>query len=120
VKEKTGRRVVFNPKVKVCHNVYKRRITLKSIANNAYWIGLTRTELKKRYPKNDTSENALEEERQLIIRIFTRLLPDILKNVFTHPVNAWRKFSATVVVLFCSAIGYVSGLLKEVFKRSPK
>jgi glycosyltransferase involved in cell wall biosynthesis len=117
IRRRTGRRVVYNPRVKVWHKVYKHRLTLRFIANNAYWIGLTRPTLKRLYPKDDASGSALDMERQLLKRIFTRLFPDILKNFFSHPVIAWRKVEVTITALSFVALGYFVGFLSSPFNR---
>jgi cellulose synthase/poly-beta-1,6-N-acetylglucosamine synthase-like glycosyltransferase len=118
IKKRTGKRVVYNPKVKVWHRAYKHRLTFRSIANDAYWIGLTRPILSRLYPKGDASENPLHIEHQLLKCIFTKLLPDILKNFFIQPVVAWHKLRVTVIVLTFVAIGYSFGVVKEGFRRS--
>jgi GT2 family glycosyltransferase len=120
IRRRTGRRVVYNPKVRVRHRVYKHRLTLRSIASNAYWIGLTRPELKRLYPKDNAGRNALDLEHQLLKRIFTKLLPNILKNFFIHPIIALRKLQVTITALSFVALGYSSGVLKEALRKSSR
>lgn len=117
IKRRTGKRIVYNPRVKVRHRVYKHKLTLGFIANYAYWIGLTRPVLKRLYPKDDAGGNPLEVERQLLKRIFTKLFPDILKNFFSHPVIAWRKLRVTITALCFVALGYFAGFLSSPFNR---
>ncbi len=117
IKRRTGRRVVYNPMVKVRHRVYKNKLTLKFIANYAYWIGLTRPVLNRLYPKDDASGSPLDVEHQLLKRIFIRLFPQILKGFFKNPIIAWRKLSVTVIALSFVAFGYFSYSFQSLFSR---
>lgn len=115
VKRGTGKCIVYNPKVKVQHKTYKRRLSSRFIARNSYWIGCTRPMLKRIYPKTETDTDLLSTEYQLLKRIFFRLLPNILKGFFTNPIVAWRKLRVTVISLFFVTIGYSTCLFQGLF-----
>lgn len=106
VKKRTGKRIIYNPAVKVWHKVDKKRLTVKYIRLWAYWMGSSKREVKRLYPQKD--KNILDSEQQLLKRILFRLFPDIFKTFFTHPVVAWHKLRVTVVALFFVALGYLS------------
>lgn len=108
VKRKTGKRIVYNPKVKVRHKTYKCRLSTRFIARNSYWIGYTRPMLKRIYPKTETDTDLLSTEYPLLKRILTRLFPNMLMGSSKNPVIAWRKFWVSLVALSSVALGYLS------------
>lgn len=117
IKRRTGKRIIFNPKVKVRHRVYKDRLEWSYIRQWAYWMGLSKYKLKKLYPKTDDGKDSLGEERRLLKRIFFRLLPNIIKDFFKDPFTACRKFAVTATVLLFVASGYYAHLLPGPFRR---
>ena len=105
-KEKTGKRIVLCPEMKLWHRVHKYRLSFKFIKERAYWIGRSRRNLKRIYG-SDGDEDLLGAERQLLQRIFTKFFPEILKLLFKNPAIAWRKFSVAFGALFFVALGYL-------------
>jgi glycosyltransferase involved in cell wall biosynthesis len=108
VKKKTKKRIVCNPAVWAYHKVYRRRFGPRWIAQSSYWIGYTRHLMKSLYPDREGSGEILRVEFQLLKRIFTRLLPAILKGLFTRPGIACRQFYGTTTALTFVAFGYCS------------
>ena len=84
------------------------------IARRAYWEGYTKALFKKTYRDSSINEKILSAEYQLLRRILIKLLPGILKTLFTNPVIAWRKLSVTINALFCVALGYFSYALPSL------
>ena len=117
VRRETGKRLIFNPQVRIRHRVYRHRLTWNFIVRRSYHIGRSRHLLKKLGSWDDKNTFSLEVENQLLKRIFSRLLPTILKNSFKHPLIAWRKFSVTFVVLSSVALGYFLSLSVSVRNR---
>ncbi|MBN1643761.1 MAG: glycosyltransferase family 2 protein [Dehalococcoidales bacterium] len=111
IKEKTGGIIIYNPDVKVWHKAAKQRMTVSYIKKWSYWTGVSKKTLKKLYP--DQESNILGPESQLLKRIITRLFPDIIKTVFTHPVIGFKKLRVTVIALFYVAIGYLLPARKQ-------
>ncbi|MCL0041190.1 glycosyltransferase [Dehalococcoidia bacterium] len=111
IKQKTGKRIVYNPQVKVWHKVYKYRLYWKYIVQWSYWMGLSKYKLKTLYPKVNKDEDPISQEHQLLKRIFTRLFPNILRGFFSNPIIAWRKLMVTVTALTFVTLGYYSHLL---------
>jgi len=105
IKEKTGKSIVYNPQVRVWHKAEKRRMTLGYIKKWSYWTGASKKTLKRLYP--DQKQNILGPESQLLKRIITHLIPDIIKTVFTHPVIGFRKLRVMVTALFYVTLGYL-------------
>jgi cellulose synthase/poly-beta-1,6-N-acetylglucosamine synthase-like glycosyltransferase len=106
VSRKTGKRIMYNPKVKVQHRVYKFRVTPMFIGRRAYWEGYTKAMFKRSDHDNNTKEKILQVEYQLLRRIMTRLFPKILGGFFTNPVTAWHRLSLTINATVFVAVGY--------------
>ncbi len=105
VREKTGKRILFNPQVRVRHRVYKYRVDSAFIARRAYWEGYTKAmfQLTCRWSGD---KKLLKVEYGLLRRIFTGLFPCIFRDFFVNPVVAWRRLSVAVVALLFVALGY--------------
>lgn len=106
IRQQSGKQIIFNPTVKVWHRASRERIGWKHIIRWSYWIGLSRRQVKKRYSKINVGTDVLSQEHQLLRHVFTRLFPNILKNLFKNPVIAWRQLSVTMTALFFVALGY--------------
>jgi glucosyl-dolichyl phosphate glucuronosyltransferase len=118
IKEKTGKKILFEPDVKLWHKVHKYRLSQKFIKERSYWIGYSRRMIKQTNRLNHkTDTNLLSQENRLLNRIFTRLFPDIIKKIFTKPVIAWRTIRVTITALTYVALGYYSNLLPGFLKR---
>lgn len=112
VKKATGKRIIFNPNVRVKHKVYNERLKLSYIIRWAHWMGFSKHKLKKLYTQAD--DEPLSLEHQLLKRILTKLFPSILKTFFTSPTTAWRKLRVTMAVLIFVALGYFSHLCQSL------
>jgi GT2 family glycosyltransferase len=110
-REKTGKRIVYNPKVKVKHRVPNDRLSWRYIIQWSYWIGASRKALKRLYPEDKGQASVLNTEYDLLKRIFTRLFPDILMGFAKNPIIGYRKFVITITVLSCVAFGYLLSAL---------
>lgn len=110
VRTRTGKRILYNPSVRVWHRVYRYRVASVWIARRAYWEGYTKAILRKLYGKGDENLNTLGPEYALLRRILFRLLPNILKGFFTGPLPSWRKLRIMVIVLFFVVFGYLRGI----------
>jgi glycosyltransferase involved in cell wall biosynthesis len=108
VKKKTGKRIVYNPQVKVFHKVYNHRLKWKYIVQWSFWIGASKRKLKKLYDKTDIGMEPIEQEKQLLNRILFRLFPKTAKDVFKKPIPALRIILWGVIILFFVGLGYFS------------
>lgn len=117
IKRATKRCIVYNPKVRIKHKVYKHRLTSRFVARSSYWIGYTKYMLKRLYPEGDEGKYLLSVEYQLLRSILTKLFPDIVKCFFKNPIIAWRKFSVTITALSFVALGYFSCLFQSLIGR---
>lgn len=113
VRQKTGKRIVYNPNVSIRHKVQRFRLTGKYVRKRAFIEGCSKMLIKKLYKSNGNKEALLETEYELLRRIFFRLFPGILKGFFINPVIAWRKFYVTTTVLSSVAAGYFSYAFKN-------
>ncbi len=109
--EKTGKQIVFAPKVRAYHKVYKYRFRWGWIARRAYAFGYAKHMVESLYPRWE-GKPTLDQEYDLLGRIFTRLVPGIAKRFFTHPSIAWRQFLVTFIGVLFTALGYAAHALK--------
>jgi glycosyltransferase involved in cell wall biosynthesis len=111
---KTGKHILFNPKVQVYHNVYKYRLTSKFIKGQCYWQGYSKALLKKMYPE-DMDTNNLVRERSVLIRILFKLIPLSLAGLFYKPSISFKRLKLSFIALFFVAMGYISCLYPKMF-----
>jgi glycosyltransferase involved in cell wall biosynthesis len=104
-RQKTGKRIIYSPEVKVKHKVYGYRLSTKFIAKRAYWEGRAKAMFNKSYRSSDKA--VLYTEHELLYRIFFKLIPNSLKLLFSQPIVALRQLWVTVTVLSCVAAGYI-------------
>ena len=108
VKKQTGKRIFFNPRVNVKHNLHGYRLEFSSIAKKSYLIGCERRMLKKLYRQTEMKTEVLSMEYDLINRLGSRLLPKMIKCFFRKPNIALRQFQVLFTALFFAALGYLS------------
>jgi len=108
VKRITGKRIVFNPNVRIWHRVHGFRLDAKIIRQYAYKHAYSKAVLRNVYSKYGTG-NALTTEQALLKRILFKLLPRTLAGFFKNPIVSWRRLSVTVNVLIFTAYGYAMG-----------
>ena len=118
VKRKTGKRIIYNPRIKVEHKVFRYRLRTGFIAKRAYWEGYAKAMLNQWYRPTKSEAAVLSTEYELLRRILFGLLPRIMKGIFNQPLIAMRQLMATVTILSCVAGGYLSYRISSVFGRS--
>jgi glucosyl-dolichyl phosphate glucuronosyltransferase len=108
LKKKTGKRIVFNPKVCVYHKVSQNKVTSQFIIQRAFSVGYQRHMIRKLYVWNNKNEGVFVSENKLVKRIFAKLLPSIAIGFFKNPSIALRKVFITFLILIFVCIGYLS------------
>ena len=108
VRKETGRRIVYNPNVKVMHKVHGRRLSARWIGKTSYWTGYTRRRLKGLSERYGVEDDFLSIERRLLGRIVKRLLPRTAVALFATPRRASHILWITFMALFFVALGYFS------------
>ena len=116
VTQKTGKRIIYNPSIRVKHKVYRYRLSTNFIARRAYWEGYAKALLNRWYRPSD--ERLLATEYDLLRSIFCNLLPRSLGLLFKHPMIAPRQLWATAVVLSCVVGGYLGYNLSHFWGRT--
>lgn len=106
VRKAMGKKIVFNPKVRVYHKVHKFRFRWRFIAKRAYYMGYSKHFIKNLYPEGVMGEPTLGQEYHHLQQIFTKLFPKIFKGSFRNPVAAWRKFLVTAISVLFTGLGY--------------
>jgi glucosyl-dolichyl phosphate glucuronosyltransferase len=118
IKEKTGKKIFYDPDVKLWHRVHKYRLSRKFIKERSYWIGYSRRMLKQGKLKNrKDGTKILSQEYRLLNRILTGFFPDVIKKLFTNPVVAWRITRVTVAALTFVTLGYYSPLMPKFLQK---
>jgi hypothetical protein len=116
VSRKTGKRIVYNPDIRVRHKVYRYRLSTAFIARRAYWEGYAKAWLNRWSRSSD--RRILATEYQLLRRIIFGLLPGSLALVLRQPAVALRRLWVTGLVLSGVAAGYVHYNLTSLFNRA--
>jgi glycosyltransferase involved in cell wall biosynthesis len=117
IKQKTGKRIVYNPQVRVRHRVYRYRLKARFITRRAYWEGYAKAMLNRWY-RHTAGETVLSTEYKLLRRILFKLMPKILIRLFRQPVIALRQLWVMIVVLSCVAFGYFRYRLSSLWGRN--
>jgi len=118
IKEKTGKKIMYMPDVKLWHRVHKYRLSWEFIRERSYWIGCSRRMIKRiKTEKQSDGTNILSPEQRLLNRIFTQTFPDMIKKLFTKPVIAGRISRLSITALTFVALGYYSHLTPDLLKR---
>ena len=115
VKKGTGKRIVYDPGVRVRHKVYSYRLSSGFLARRAYWEGYAKAMLNRWYRADDGE--VLATEYQLLRRILLGRLPQTLGRLFRRPATGWRQLWAVAVVLSGVAGGYFSYNVLSLFRR---
>jgi glycosyltransferase involved in cell wall biosynthesis len=115
VKKGTGKRIVYDPGVRVRHKVYSYRLSSGFLARRAYWEGYAKAMLNRWYRADDGE--VLSTEYALLRRILLGRLPQTLGRLFRRPATAWRQLWAVAIVLSGVAGGYFSYNFLSLFRR---
>lgn len=104
VRRVTGKRIIYNPKVRVSHKVPKSKLALEAIAQRSWVVGRERRMFRKLFSSEE--RKVLYGEFSLLRRILTSLLPDIFRGFLKNPVIAWRRLQVTGVSLCFAGLGF--------------
>lgn len=117
VKRDTGKRIVYDPNVRVRHKVYGYRLSSSFLARRAYWEGYAKAMLNRWYRVNDKEEKVLSTEYELLRRILLERLPQTMGNLLRQPAISLHRLWAVIVVLSGVAGGYLSYSISSLFRR---
>jgi glycosyltransferase involved in cell wall biosynthesis len=108
----TGKRIIYHPKIRVRHKVYRYRLSTNFIAKRAYWEGYAKALLNKWYHSSDTG--ILSTEYSLLRRILFNALPYTFGLLVKHPIIALRRLWVFWLTLCLVAIGYAAYTLRAL------
>ncbi len=112
----TGKRIVYNPAIRVKHKVYPYRLSTGFIIRRSYWEGYGKAWLGKL--GDSGGSRMLATEYSLLWRIFFKLIPGSLGLIFRRPLVAVRRLWITALVIGCVGNGYAFYKLSAPFRRS--
>lgn len=115
-KRGTGKRIVYDPAVRVRHKVYGYRLSSGFLARRAYWEGYAKAMLNRWY-RDGGGEAVLSTEYELLRRILLKRLLPTVGRLFRQPATAGRQLWAVIVVLSGVAGGYLSYNFLSLFRR---
>ncbi|MBI1884973.1 MAG: glycosyltransferase [Chloroflexi bacterium] len=118
VRKATGRRIVYDPSVRVLHRVPAKRLSAKWISKTSYWTGYTRSRLGRLAKEYGLKDDFLSVERRLLTRILRGLLPRTLAGFAGRPGRALRTLWTLALALSFVALGYSSEALSSLFHRA--
>jgi len=116
---KTNKTIVYNPKVHVNHNVCRFRLEPDYIRKRAYAEGYSKAILRKLFCNNPELE-ALKNERDLLKRIFLRLIPNLVLSFPRKPITSWRRMNLTFTILTFVALGYLRGTFFRIERQEQR
>lgn len=97
VRTKTGKRMLYNPAVKVFHRVHPYRLEWRFIARRAFWIGRTKRLLNRTY-SHSTDEDLLYLEKNLLVKIL---------RAFPQSPKTFRVMKVMLMTVFSAGMGYM-------------
>jgi glycosyltransferase involved in cell wall biosynthesis len=115
VKKGTGKRIVYDPAVRVRHKVYGYRLSSRFLARRGYWEGYAKAMLNRWY--HPDGEAVLSTEYTLLRYILLKLLLRTVGRLFRRPATARRQLWALMMVLSGVAGGYLSYSFLSLFRR---
>jgi glucosyl-dolichyl phosphate glucuronosyltransferase len=113
ITKSTGKRIIFNPDVRVEHRVYSYRISNKFISKRAFWEGYAKSLLKSKLRKSGENNKVLSTEYNLLKRILFHRIPNDFILLFRTPKTAIRQMGIVCLVLPCVAAGYIKRILSS-------
>lgn len=109
VRNATGKSIVFNPRVRVYHEVSQFKVSIPFIVQRAYLMGYARHFLKQMHPVT-----SFGPEFQMLWRIISRCLLRTMAQLPLHPKRGWRRLLVIItgVLFFC--LGYLTYYFRPV------
>lgn len=111
VKMKTGKRILYNPDVKVLHKVSGYKLTSKFIRRYAFWQGYSDAMFKHILK---ASSERLRSEYYVLRRIILHLLPSIASELLSDRKITLKKLRVIIETLLYFTLGYFSYLITEL------
>lgn len=111
VRRRTGKQIVFNPRARVHHKVYRQRLAPASVRRRAFWEGFTKARLRRLGWAEPDMGVDLTPERVLLRRLALGFLPRVLSGLPRWPGRSWRELRLALEVLSHVAMGYAAASL---------
>lgn len=109
LRRRTGKRIVFNPRVRVRHRVYRQRLAPSAVRRRAFWEGYTKARLRQTADRQQALD--LGPEGALLRRIALRFFPRALAGLPRQPGRSLRELRLAADALGHVALGYAAARL---------
>jgi GT2 family glycosyltransferase len=109
VRAKTGKKLLFNPRVRVWHKVYGYRVGFRFLSWRAHHIGTSRCLLMTTYLK-DYASFGLEGG---VLRGLGKTALGLPLDFFGNPPVAWKRFCVVSTVVVFAGLGYLGGFFER-------
>lgn len=115
-KAKTGKRIIYNPSLRVLHRVGRFKVTSKYIRRYSYWQGYS----DALHKHTSDAHSRKKTESFLLNKIVQRLIPSILKRLTKDQNVAFKQLRVVVESLLFFSIGYLSYVIPSFFPITSK
>jgi GT2 family glycosyltransferase len=117
VKARTGKRIVYNPKVRVMHKVQSHRLRLRNVVKTSYWYGYSRRVLAMTRTEIRGGDHNLEVERKLVLRVIRVLINRALATDGGSLIVRFHPLFVGLFALVSAAVGYLAAELSMVLPK---
>lgn len=116
IRELTKKKIMFIPGMAVKHKVKAYRTSFSFMRQRAYSVGKGRVFIKKLFSEKEVGKSILSPEKTLLKRIFFRLGPEIVTNLFTKPQRGIKQLACTIVVVLSTGAGFVIASMHSILQ----
>ena len=109
LREKTGKKIIYNPDVKVKHKVYPYRLKIRNILKRAFYDGYSKALLKSLY-KSDV----LSPEKSFLKQLLFKFYPRSFKKIIFEPIKTLKELFIVTMVIVAEGSGYLSFITRNI------
>lgn len=101
-----GKKVIFDPNIKILHKIYAHRISMWNIIRRAFNGGISLAAMSRvrQYDINGSTENSY------LKRLLFEFYPKGFKKLILRPLESTKQITTVTLVIMAESIGYLSGM----------
>ncbi len=107
-----GAKIIYNPRVRVYHKVYRSRFRWPFMAKRAFLFGYAKGHLERLFRDNFSHKPVLDLEREHLRRILLKMPLALAQEFPRDPASAFRKSAVALVGILFTGLGYLAYGLK--------